>query len=79
MISLMHLNFITVLCVDDTSILVNGSKYSDLVQLLNNELCLLTNWLQANKLSLNVQKTFFMVFHRAVRRNKDFDTPVLSV
>ena len=36
----------TVLYADDTSILVNGSNYSDLVQLLNNELCLLTNWLK---------------------------------
>ena len=29
----------TVLYADGTSILVNGSNYSDLVQLLNNELC----------------------------------------
>ena len=33
----------TVLYADDTSILVNGNNYSDLVQILNNELCLLTN------------------------------------
>ena len=55
----------TVLYADDTSILVNGSNHSDLVQLLNNELCLLTNWLEVNKLSLNVQKKFYMIFHRA--------------
>ena len=66
----------TVLYADDTSILVNGSNYSDLVQLLNNELCLLTNWLKANKLFLNVQKTFYMVFHRARIKNIDFDTSI---
>ena len=50
----------TVLYADVTSILVNDSNYSDLVQLLNNELCLLiTNWLKSNKLSLNVQKTHY--------------------
>ena len=69
----------TVLYADDTSILVNGSNYSDLVQLLNNELCLLTNWLKANKLSLNVQKTFYMVFHRARMKNKDFDTSIVCM
>ena len=69
----------TVLYANDTSILVNGSNYSDLVQLLNNELCLLTNWLKANKLSLNVQKTFYMVFHRARMKNKDFDTSIVCM
>ena len=67
------------LYADDTSILVNGSNYSDLLQLLNNELCLLTNWLKANKLSLNVQKTFYMVFHRARMKNKDFDTSIVCM
>ena len=30
--------------------------------MLNVELCKITNWLAANKLSLNVDKTKFMVF-----------------
>ena len=69
----------TVLYADDTSNLVNGSNYSDLVQLLNNELCLFTNWLKANKLPLNVQKTFYMVFHRARMKTKDFDTSMFCM
>ena len=44
----------TVLYADDTSILINNNNYSDLVQFLNNDLCILTNWLKSNKLSLNV-------------------------
>ena len=51
---------------------------SDIVH-LNNELRLLTNWLKANKLSLNVQKTFHIVFHRARMKNKDFDTSIVCM
>ena len=34
-------------------------------QRVNVELISLCDWLKSNKLSLNTQKTFFMVFHRA--------------
>ena len=36
--------------------------------LLNNELTKITDWLSSNKLSLNVKKTKFMVFHTPLRR-----------
>ena len=45
--------------------LLNGKDYSDLIKLLNSELDQLSNWLSANKLSLNVKKSYYMVFHRA--------------
>ena len=50
---------------DDTCILLNGKDYLKLITLLNAELGKLSIWLRANKLSLNVQKTYYMVFHRA--------------
>ena len=40
-------------------------NYLNLIASLNSELDKLSIWLCANKLSLNVQKTYFMVFHRA--------------
>ena len=55
----------TILYADDTCVLLNGKDYINLVNFLNSELDKLSTWLCANKLSLNVQKTFFMVFHRA--------------
>ena len=59
----------TVLYADYTGILTNDNKYSDLIiQLLNNELCLLANWLKFNRSSVNVQKTFYMVFQRAIMK-----------
>ena len=38
---------------------------NDLIISINKELGLLFTWLQANKLSLNGQKTYYMIFHRA--------------
>ena len=55
----------TILYADDTSVLLNGICYTDLVALLNSELEKISLWLQSNKLSLNVQKTYYIVFHRA--------------
>ena len=55
----------TILYADDTCVLLNGKDYMNLVNFLNSELNKLSTWLCENKLSLNVQKTYFMVFHRA--------------
>ena len=54
----------SILYADDASVLLNGKDYSDLIKLLNSELDKLSNWLSANKLSLNVKKSYYMVFHR---------------
>ena len=50
---------------DHTSVLLSGGDLKDLTCLLNKELELLFIWLKSNKLSLNTQKTFYMLFHRA--------------
>ena len=45
------------------ALLLNGKRYTDLLALLNSELEKLSLWLRCNKLSLNVQKTYYMFFH----------------
>ena len=55
----------TVLFADDTSVLMKGKNINSLIQQLNTELNLLSDWLRANKLSLNADKTFYLIFHRA--------------
>ena len=55
----------TLLYVDDTCVMLSGKDLNDLIAVLNVELISLCDWLKSNKLSLNTQKTFFMVFHRA--------------
>ena len=44
---------------------MNGNQLEDLVTCMQKELNLLYTWLQANKLSLNGQKTYYIIFHRA--------------
>ena len=50
---------------DDTSLLVNGNDLHSLVASLNNALKDLCTWFKSNKLSLNTNKTFYMIFHRS--------------
>ena len=68
--------FKMIMYADDTTLLYDLSNDHDIETLLNNELCKITDWLQANKLSLNVNKTKFMVFHSDRRR---VVYPVLSI
>ena len=45
----------------DTNITIPGCTFANLEQATNSELINLYNWLKANKLSLNITKTEFMV------------------
>ena len=61
----------TILYADDTSILLNDNFV--LMDIINNELQKMYNiWLRANKLTLNIDKTYYIMFHRARIKNKDF-------
>ena len=46
---------------DDTNITVPSCTFIDLEEATNSELINLYSWLKANKLSLNIAKTEFMV------------------
>ena len=46
---------------DDTNITVPGCTFAQLEQATNSELTNLYSWLKANKLSLDIAKTEFMV------------------
>lgn len=55
------LNFL--LFADDTSIFVQGGDLKDLENTVNVELVHVGNWLKSNKLTLNINKTQFMISH----------------
>ena len=65
-----------ILFADDTSLL-SSIEYSipindtNMNELMNIELCNICNWLEVNKLSVNVSKTKFMVFHPHQKDLKD--------
>ena len=52
-----------IMYADDTTLIcdINGNPADE--HLLNMEICKITDWLSANKLSLNVNKTKCMIFH----------------
>ena len=59
-------NFLfTILYADDTCVVLGGKSLETLITLMNQELHLLYIWLQSNKLTLNCQKIYYMIFHRA--------------
>ena len=65
--------FVSILFADDTTILFDRNKIHSIVTPLNYELDKLVIWLNANKLSINVSKTHYIVFHRARRKINHVD------
>ena len=53
-----------------------GQNYNNLLLTLNTELNKLDVWLHGNKLTLNTDKTDYMVFHRATIKSK---TGIISI
>ena len=54
-----------ILFADDTTVLIEGNNLDVIITSLNSELDRIKTWLKSNKLSLNVTKTHYMVFHHA--------------
>ena len=54
--------FNTILFADDTTLSLTHESYPSLVELTNTELSAINKWIVKNRLSLNVDKTFMMLF-----------------
>ena len=48
---------------DDTNVLLKNKCYEELYKIANHELINIDNWLSANRLILNTDKTHYMIFH----------------
>ena len=57
---------------DNTSVLLIGKNIFKIMDIINNELQKLYIYLRANKLTLNIDKTYYMISHRARIKNNDF-------
>ncbi len=53
----------SILFADDTNMFLSGKNIDVLIHSLNTELVKIVKWLQVNKLSLNVKKTHYLIFH----------------
>ena len=63
-----YLSFI--LFADDTNIFFRHKDISTLINTVNNELCLVYSWFNANKLTLHPDKTKFILFHPTRKKVK---------
>ena len=52
----------SILFADDTTLFCSSKNLQELTAIVNNELANIMQWLNANKLSLNIDKTNFMLF-----------------
>ena len=58
----------SILFADDTTVLIEDNNLDVIITSLNSKFDRIITWLISNKLSLNVTKTHYMVFHRARRK-----------
>ena len=57
--------FFSILFADDTSVFIEGQSYTGVIETLDKELKKIVSWLNSNKLTLNIKKTHYMIFHRS--------------
>ena len=51
------------LFADDTNVFTGGKDVRQLIAIMNNQLTKIVEWLNVNKLSLNVKKTHYKIFN----------------
>ena len=71
-------NLISPLCSFKSSLHINKESIEHVSDQINTELSKIQEWLNINKLSLNVKKTKFMIFHHYQRNIKNI-TPRLKI
>ena len=55
----------SILFADDTSVFIEGQSYTGVIETLTKELKKIECWLNSNKLTQNIKKTHYMIFHRS--------------
>lgn len=57
-----------ILFADDTNIILEGNVICGGITKMNTEIVRIMDWIYANKLSLNTDKTIYMIFHTKERK-----------
>jgi hypothetical protein len=52
----------TLIFADDTNVFVHGPNLDNLIKIMGEELAKIIEWMYTNKLSLNIDKTNFIIF-----------------
>ena len=61
-----------VLFADDTNLFFSDFDFPTLMNLINSEILNLSNWFKANKLSLNIQKSNYVIFKTRQQKRDEF-------
>ena len=61
----------SILFADDTSVFIEGQSYTEVIKTLNIKLLKVSDGLMANKLTINLEKSHYMIFHRSWLKNCD--------
>jgi len=61
-----------ILFADDTTILFSSNSLDNLNLIINKELISVNEWIKANKLSLNISKTNFIIFKKKLQSPQNF-------
>jgi len=66
-----------VMFADDTNLFLSNVNLTDLITAINEELAKISVWLKLNKLSLNIKKTHYILFHvRQKKINKEISVKI---
>ena len=57
------------LYADDTNLIFTGNSFNDLATIINRNLLKLNDWLSENRLTLNVEKTNYLIINLSVDRH----------
>ena len=63
---------------DDTNIFIEGNEYHKAICTLHAELLKLSDWLNSNKLIINLKKPHDMVFHRSIIKTNSINQVILK-
>ena len=64
---------------DDTTLLLTAPNFTTLMSLANVELEKISQWIIANKLSLNVSKSVYMIFRKNTKNTTSQDLKINSI
>ena len=69
-----------IMFADDTNLFYSNKDITTLFEVVNKELVNINTWFQANKLSLNANKTKYVLFHKSrSKKNIPADLPMLKI
>ena len=60
----------SILFADDSNIFLTGNNLDELINTMNSEITKIVDWLNLNKLSLNIDKTHFIIFPTSRSKSK---------